>query len=148
MNTLNRLSVGRRIGNMKNAKCNLLTGQTVITGISSDRPPAQLNTCRAHTAQTDHEEHVKDGGTDDRTRTDVGFRNKDTENGGEQFGWRWAGRHKRCAGHVVAQAQLAGAQFERRQKVVITNDGQTEEHVDGDQNVDEDETSGSQLVAE
>lgn len=122
--------------------------QTVVTGISGHRPPAQLNARCTNATQANHEEHVKNGWTDNCTGSDVAFRYEDTEDGGEQLGRRRTGRHEGRSGNVVREAQLAGAHFERRQKVVITNDGQTEEHITGDQNMHDDEATASPLMAE
>ena len=99
--------------------------------VSAQRPPGQCQSAGAgQRAGADHEDDVEDGRADDRADADVAVRHEHSYEAGEQLRGATAGRHQRRARHVLGDAELQRDDFQRRDEVLVADDGETEEHVD------------------
>ena len=99
--------------------------------VSTQGPPAERQSTGAgQRAGTDDEHDVEDGGADDRADSDIAVGDEHSDDAGKQFRGAASGRHQSRAGHVLRDAESDRDDLQRRDKVLVADDRQSDEHID------------------
>ena len=112
--------------------------EAVVRAVARERPPRERQVGLGEGAARDDEEHVEDGRADDGTEADVRPGDEEAKEGGSQLGRRAARRHPRRARHVVLQVHRLADGRERCLEEGVAHDGQAEEHVERDRELEDD----------